>query len=94
VVVIIVAAAAGAYYFLSSGSGHRTVTVNIPNGTGSNQALSFSPGSITVVIGVNNTIMWVNQDSVAHTVTSNSFNSGNLNAGASFTVTLTTPGQY
>ncbi len=103
VVVIIVAAAAGAYYFLSSNSGSKikTTMVDIPSGTGSNTALNFSPHTITVVIGVNNTIEFLNQDSVTHTVTSTSvpsgatsFDSGNLNAGTSFTVTLTTSGVY
>lgn len=102
-VVIIIAVAAGAYYFLSSGPRTAQVTakVAIPNGIGSNQALNFNPKTITVVVGVNNTIQWTNQDSAAHTVTStsvpsgaSSFDSGNLNAGATFTVTLTTPGTY
>ncbi|MDA4125257.1 MAG: cupredoxin domain-containing protein [Thaumarchaeota archaeon] len=98
-VVIIIAVAAGAYYFFTSRP--RTVPVTIPNGISSNQTLNFTPKAITVVVGVNNTIQWTNQDSAAHTVTStsipsgaSSFDSGNLNAGATFTVTLTTPGTY
>ncbi len=103
VIVIILAGASGAYYVLSSmkTTGPQTITVNIPSGVSSNQGLNFSPQTVTVVVGVNNTIKWVNQDSVTHTVTSvsvpsgaSSFDSGNLNAGATFTVTLTTPGTY
>jgi plastocyanin len=31
-------------------------------------ALNFSPMNVTVVMGVNNTIMWTNQDTIQHTV--------------------------
>lgn len=82
----------------SSGSGPL---VTMPNGVGSNLSLNFSPANITVVIGVNNTVTWVNSDTVPHTVTSqtappgaSSFNSGNMNAGAKFTWTFTVPGTY
>lgn len=34
------------------------------------QANNFVPKAITVVIGVNNTVVWTNKDSSAHTVTS------------------------
>jgi plastocyanin len=37
----------------------------MPNGAA---VLNFSPDSITVVVGVNNTVQWTNQDSVQHTV--------------------------
>ena len=56
---------------------------------------SFNPGSITVVIGVNNTVTWTNQDSVTHTVTANdgSFNS-TVRPGTTFTHTFTTAGVF
>ena len=56
----------------------------------------YSPQVVTVVIGVNNTVTWVNNDDVPHTVTASdgSFNSGNMNAGQSWTHTFTTPGTY
>ena len=59
-----------------------------------------TPDSITLVIGVNNTVTWTNNDSVHHTVTSTtapaggSFNSGNMNGGATCTHTFTVPGTY
>lgn len=75
--------------------------VAIPSGVGQSQTLNFSPVNIKVVIGVNNTVAWVNQDSVPHTVTASSvpsgaskFNSGNLDSGATFTFTFTVPGTY
>jgi len=59
------------------------------------------PVNIRVTIGVNNTIEWVNDDTVGHTVTalvaptdSLKFNSGLISAGQTFSVTLTTPGVY
>jgi plastocyanin len=61
---------------------------------GANQG--FSPDRITVVIGVNNTVVWTNNDNQPHTVTANgeSFDSGLLAPGATFTYTFTTPGVY
>ncbi|MBO0888654.1 cupredoxin domain-containing protein [Candidatus Bathyarchaeota archaeon] len=82
----------------SSGTGPL---ITMPNGVGGNQSLNFLPANITVVIGVNNTVTWVNSDTALHTVTSQtvpagagSFNSGNMNAGAKFTHTFTVPGTY
>ncbi len=61
----------------------------------------FSPLSITVVIGVNNTVQWTNNDPSGspHNVFSTttnllSFNSGNMDPGASFTCSFLTPGTY
>ena len=56
----------------------------------------YSPPTIKVVIGVNNTVTWVNNDDAPHTVTAtdSSFDSGNINAGQSWTHTFTTPGTY
>jgi len=56
---------------------------------------AFNPGSITVVIGVNNTVTWTNEDTVTHTVTADggSFNSS-VPAGMTFTHTFTTAGIY
>lgn len=83
-----------------SESGNKT-NVILPNGVGSNSNLNFHPADITVIVGVNNTIQWTDQDSVPHTVTSTSvpsgaksFNSGNMKEGDVFSVTLTVPGNY
>ena len=55
---------------------------------------AFSPTSITVKIGA--TITWTNNDSVAHTVTSDRgvFDSGNLAAGKSYTYTFSKAGTF
>ncbi len=70
-------------------------TVTIPSGTAA-QGLNYSPSDFTVVIGVNNTVTFVNQDSATHTVTADdgSFNSGDILAGHSWTYTFATPGTY
>jgi plastocyanin len=73
-----------------------SVVVTMPAGVGSSNTLNYAPPSITVVIGINNTVTWVNKDQAIHTVTAtdNSFNSGNILPGASFTYTFTTPGTF
>jgi plastocyanin len=65
-----------------------TVGVSIHN-------YAFSPSVITVVIGVNNTITWTNNDPVTHTVTAddNSF-SNTLSAGGTYIHTFTAAGTF
>jgi len=71
----------------------------MPSGAGLDQ-LNFAPSKVTVIVGVNNTV-WTNDDSVEHTVKSESipagaapFASGLLSTGQTFTVSLTVPGTY
>ena len=73
---------------------------------GSNYLYGYGPTAVTVVIGVNNTVTWTNDDTgVAHTVTSSagdpaSFSSGCIGSGCSpatpqtFTYTFTVAGTY
>jgi len=75
--------------------------VSIPNGAGSITTINFSPAKIRVVVGVNNTIVWVNNDPIQHTVTStsvpsgaSSFDSNTFNEGQTYELTLTVPGTY
>jgi len=81
------------------GQGGGGITIVLPTGVGSDQSLNYQPSKITVVIGVNNTIQWLDKDSIPHTVTSmpgspSSFGSGTLNQGDAFSVKLTSPGTY
>jgi plastocyanin len=76
-----------------------TTIISIPKGSGVPAgAPGYSPDKATVVIGVNNTVEWTNNDTVAHTATSapgnGSVSSGNLAVGATYTYTFTTPGTY
>ena len=75
--------------------------VTVPLGTGDNESMNFLPANVTVVVGVNNTIVWSNLDPAQHNVVATSvpagaqrFRSGLLNQGQTFTVTLTVPGTY
>jgi plastocyanin len=84
------------------------VNVTIPGGAGTppsgwtngaKTTFGYNPDTITVVVGVNSTIYWVNQDVGVHTVTSDpgapsSFDSGYVNQGGTYQVTLTVPGTY
>ncbi len=78
------------------GSAGGNLTVRIPSGAASLDEVSYIPQAITVVIGVNSSVTWVNYDSAAHTVTAKdgSFGSGNMPAGGTFTYNFTTPGTY
>jgi len=72
------------------------VVVIIPKGAGLNLHLGFEPPMITIVIGVNNTVIWKNEDTDWHTAHSNipEFNSGLIPPGGNFTHTFLRPGTY
>ena len=81
----------------SSTASGSAVHVSIPAGAGTNtSSTGYSPGTITVVIGVNNTVEWVNNDDAPHTVTAANrvFDSWNMNPGDTFSFTFTSPGTY
>ena len=57
----------------------------------------YSPEVITVVLGKNATVTWVNNDIAPHTVTSDApgeFDSRAINSRASWSYTFTTPGTF
>ena len=58
--------------------------------------VGFDPQNVTVVIGVNNTVVWQNVDNFTQSVLSSnpSFNSGNLTYGQSWNFTYAAPGTY
>lgn len=76
--------------------------ISIAKGASTNQSsLGYSPSAVTLVIGVNNTVTWTNNDVTIHTVTSfsvptgaKSFNSGTLSPGSTFTYAFTVAGTY
>jgi len=81
----------------STASASGTVRVSINPGSGINTTSTYySPSTITVVIGVNNTVVWTNNDNMEHTVTATdkSFDSGLIEPGQSFSWTFTSPGTY
>ncbi len=71
----------------------------MPKGVGSTQGLNYNPASVSVAKG--GKVTWTNNDPVPHTVTStsvpsgaSSFDSGNMNQNATYTVTFTVDGTY
>lgn len=85
----------------SAADGQTPVQVSIYSGAANSaNPPGYTPDSITVVIGVNNTVTWTNNDSIHHTVTTTSapvggsFNSGNMQPGVTCTHTFTVAGTY
>lgn len=85
----------------TSTSNGASVAVSIVTSAVSPANRWFSPDNITVVLGVNSTVTWTNNDSNLHTITSTSvpsgaasFDSGTINSGQTFTYTFTVPGVY
>jgi len=78
------------------------VQMTIPQGVGTNASVHFEPPSLTVVVGVNNTIVWNDQDTTQpHNVISVSvppdgqqWDFEGMTAGNTYCVTLTVPGTY
>jgi len=76
----------------------------MPAGVGNSQSLNFSPVKVLVIVGINNTITWTNQDTATHNVDFTSVPAGsnvtvgttspNMKNGQTWTVKLTTPGTY
>lgn len=68
--------------------------LSVPANTVLIQGNSFNPDTLTVKVGQK--VTWTNNDSYAHTVTSDNgtFNSGNLAAGQSFSFTFDKVGTF
>lgn len=73
------------------------IQVSIDPGSATNVNLpGYTPTDLTIVIGVNNTVKWTNNDIMPHTVTARdgSFDSGNINPGGTYVYTFTRVGVY
>jgi plastocyanin len=85
---------------LETSSAPAVPQVVIPSGASANNALNFEPSVIRVVIGVNNTVVFTNDDKIAATIESTSWPTNAsgfedlLNPGQSWAVELTAPGVY
>jgi plastocyanin len=95
------ASSTGTNISCSSQASSSAIQISItPGASSSSNAPGYSPDSVTLTIGKNNTVTWTNNDSVHHTVTTSSaptrasFNSGDMAKGATYTCTFTTPGTY
>lgn len=70
----------------------------LPGSATPGTVITFAPQNITVVIGVNNTVEWTNNDTAAHTVTSRPGDPAAftqvLAPGTTFIYTFNSPGVY
>lgn len=87
---------------VSSSVDRSIVIVIIPKNSSIFGGANFTPSEFTVVIGVNNTIEWINEDVLsAHSVTALEVPTGFakfdpviIGSGQTFTMKLTVPGTY
>ena len=70
------------------------MAVSIVTGASTLGTRAYNPSPLTVASG--STVRWTNDDSVAHTSTSNTgaWSSGNMNPGAHFDFTFQTAGTF
>jgi plastocyanin len=73
----------------------------IPKGIADDQSLNYVPSSVKVVVGINNSVTWINQDNLSqHTVVTDVVPSGAtqvdliLGTNDTYTVKFTVPGVY
>jgi len=97
IIIILLIIVLGIYYFASKnkgGSNNQNITQNLPSEVNvSISNFSFSPAVLTIKKGAK--MIWTNNDTVAHTVTSDSdglLNSPTLNPGDSFSYTFMNAG--
>jgi plastocyanin len=71
-----------------------SATVSIPVGAASLGSGAYVASPVTIAPG--GTVRWTNDDTIAHTTTSNTavWNSGNVSPGAHFDVTFPTAGTF
>jgi plastocyanin len=79
----------------------NTTLIIIPKDVAANHSLNFVPAVAKVIIGVNNSVTWINQDPLSqHTVVTTSVPNGApsvdliLATNQTFTVTFKVPGTY
>ena len=82
--------------FISCSKSNSNKSSNTPpaSNTVTMANMAFSPANITVSVGTK--VTWNNTDNMTHTVTAddNSFDSGNIGSGSSFSRTFTVAGTY
>jgi len=99
VVIVLVLAGAGYYFYRSQYSmtpmsSTAPSNVVVPANSVNIQGNSFNPGTLNAKVG--DKITWTNNDSYAHTVTSDTgeFDSGKFGAGQTYSFTFTKAGTY
>lgn len=80
----------------AQGSDTGAQVIVTPAGAVGDQVGYYYPDNLTVVMGVNNTVTWTNEDMLVHSVTldSGAVYSGNIEPGKSWTYTFDALGVY
>ena len=97
VAILLVVAMAGCSGYGSSSGGTKAPAGGgaAPAAAGASVAIrnfAFDPADLTVKVG--DTVTFTNDDSVAHTVTFESFDSGNVDAGGTYSHKFDTAGKF
>lgn len=101
VLVIVIIVIIGGYLLTKSSYKPSTTSINPPPAGGEVisgeaevkiQNFAFNPVNLTIKKGT--TVKWTNEDSVTHTIKSDTFNSGNLNKGSSYQFQFNNSGTY
>ncbi len=106
-IIILLAAAVGGGldYLGSSGLYHSSSIPTVPStealvvmvsGAYYNESLGFSPLNVTVMLGVNSTVVFFNNDAAVHTATANdgSWNTGDVLPGQAAMIKFNTTGTF
>jgi len=100
-IVVVMIAGVWAFLLLSSSSQQKNPEVKLPSeqtnvpkekNTISIKDFAFNPDTLTVKVG--DTVTWVNEDGVVHSITSSAFNSPNIKSGETFKFQFTRAGTY
>jgi hypothetical protein len=113
IVILVLAAIAGAAYYygtppvppsapVSTDCPTALTQIVIPYGVGVNSSIKYEPPTLTLIVGLNNTAVWNDQDTTtAHVVIAVKWPNGALPwqinpmiGGSSYCVILTAPGTY
>jgi plastocyanin len=80
----------------TQGSTTEAQVIMTPAGAVGNQVGYYYPDNLTVLIGVNSTVKWTNEDMLVHSVYFDigAAYSGNIEPGKSWTYTFNAPGIY
>jgi plastocyanin len=97
-IVLLLVIIGGAYFISNNDNNSSNTNSNSNQNSNSNtvniENMTFSKSTLTVKIGT--TVTWTNNDSFAHTVTSDTgvFNSSSLSKGGTFQYTFNTAGTF
>lgn len=94
IVLVLIVAVGGYFFMMKKGGSSPTTQPSASSNSVTIQSMAFSPQDIKVKVGEK--VTWTNQDSVTHTVTSDTgaFDSGSVANGGTFSFTFTKEGTF